>query len=1164
VTIKATAGSALPKFQTFVLAAAGSRLVQISMSKATENVLAIAEDGSLWATGQNTHGQLGIGAATALRVLTKVGTDTNWRQVSMGSDHAVATRTDGTLWAFGRNNNGQAGQGSLTTTQYNSPTQIGTGTDWAWAVSGANHCVAVKTNGTLWAWGANGSGQCGQGNTTTTNYPTPTQVGTATNWSEVGDGLYAGADFTLALRATGTLWSWGSNANGQLGIGSTTTGTTPAQIGSLNTWNRVVAGNAFALATRTDNTLWIWGINSSGQHGNGNLTQAASPVQSLIGTDLDQIACGAEHVVATRTDGTLWTWGRNNLGQLGQGNLDTQQAANTPVKISDLTGWQIVAASANGSLATRGDGLHGWGINSQGQLSMVHRVARPLVHHFGRVSMAVTLNAQSYVLREDGSIWGLGYNINGSLGLGGSTVTTHTPVAIGSGSTWQRIAGGTSGTDAVFFAIRDDGTLWGMGLNAASQLGDGTTTNRTTLTQIGTNNDWAEIVTTGISSHALKQDGTLWAWGTNTNGQLGDGTTTASTTPVKIGTDTDWRSIAASGLRTLALKTNGTLWGWGLNTNGQIGDNSTTQRNAPVQVGTATDWRSITAGTTHSSGIKTNGTLWAWGLNSSNQLGDGTTTQRNSPVQIGTATDWRSISASATFSIGTRANGTLWSWGSNFVGRMGRANLGSTTTPTQVGNSSAWAEVQQNQNANHSLVTTLDGKLWAFGWNAYGQIAFAGRHHFTPEMSVPLISNTAQTLAFTAFSTVPVGDTITLNATASSALPARYIVTGPASLNGDKLTITSAGLVSIIAYQPGDSYWQASDLRHAYINLAAPTATTLAATSVGTTTATLNATVNPNGSATTALFQSGTSISYGTNSPITLTAPSGVTAENVSQVLTGLLPGTTYHFRISTSNLGGTDDGENVTFTTLSNDASLSALAMSTGTLSPAFASSTLSYTASVTASTASLNLAATTANANATLQYRVNGSEYTTTNGIGIPVTLETGLNTVQIEVTAEDEVTLRLYTLQITRPPGYTQWSAATGITGPNSGPDEDFDGDGIMNLMEFAFGTQGNTQSSGRKGLRLAGGVIVEHGQPIALPVGPGGSMSTVFIRRKDASANGLTYTVNFTTNFSNWEVGSGVPTVLADDGIYETVALPFPPSSGPDAAPTFFTVTISLTP
>jgi alpha-tubulin suppressor-like RCC1 family protein len=1164
VTIKATAGSALPKYQTFVLAAAGSRLVQISMSKATENVLAIAEDGSLWATGLNANGQLGTGNTTALRVMTKIGAVTTWRQVSVGTDHAVATRTDGTLWAFGRNNNGQSGQGSLTTTQYTSPIQIGTDTNWAWSVAGANHCVAVKTNGTLWAWGANGNGQCGQGNTTTANYPAPTQVGTATNWSQNGDRLFAGADFTLALRTTGTLWSWGSNTNGQLGIGSTTAATTPTQVGSANTWNRVVAGNSFAVATRTDNTLWIWGINTSGQHGNGNLTQATSPVQSLIGTDLDRIACGAEHVVATRTDGTLWTWGRNNVGQLGQGTLNTLQAANTPVKISDLTGWDVIAASANGSLATRGDGLHGWGFNSQGQLSMAHRVARPLVPNFGRVIMAVTLNAQSYVLHEDGSIWGLGYNINGSLGLGASTVTTHTPVSIGSGFTWKRIAGGTSGTDAVFFAIRDDGTLWGMGLNTASQLGDGTTTNRTSLTQIGTDSDWSEIATAGAHTVALKEAGTLWAWGANTNGQLGDGTTTASTTPEQIGTDTDWRSIAASGSRTLALKQNGTLWGWGLNTNGQIGDNTTTQRNAPVQVGTATDWRSITAGVTHSLAIKTNGTLWAWGINSANQLGDGTTTQRNAPVQIGAATNWRSVSASTNYSIASRTDGTLWSWGSSFVGRLGRANLGSTTTPTQIGTSTAWADVQQNQNSNHTIVTTLDGRPWAFGWNAYGQTAFAGRHHFTPQISVPLLSNTAQTITFTAPSTVPVGDTITLGATASSALPARYIVTGPASLNGDKLTINAAGLVSVIAYQPGDSYWQASDLHHAYINLAAPTATTLAATSVTTTTATLNATINPNGSATTALFQSGTSISYGTNSPITLTSPSGVTAENVSLVLTGLLPGTTYHFRISTSNLGGTDNGENFTFTTLSNNADLSALSMSTGTLSPVFASGTLSYTASVTASTASLNLTATTANANATLQYRVNGAEYTTTNGIAIPVTLETGLNTVQIEVTAQDEVTLRLYTLQITRPSGYAQWSAAAGITGPNSGPDQDFDGDGIMNLMEFAFGTQGNTQSSGRKGLRLAGGVIAEHGQPIALPVGPGGTMSAVFIRRKDASANGLTYTVNFTANFSNWEAGSGVPTILADDGTYEAIALPFPASSGPNAAPTFFTVTILITP
>jgi alpha-tubulin suppressor-like RCC1 family protein len=1166
VTIKATAGSALPKYQTFVLAAAGTRLVQISMSRATENVLAIAEDGSLWGCGQNFYGQLGTGNTNSLRVMTKIGTDTNWRQVRMGTDHAVATRTDGTLWAFGRNNNGQAGQGSLTTTQYTSPTQIGTGTDWAWAVAGANHNIAVKTDGTLWAWGANGSGQCGQGNTTTANYPAPTQIGTLTTWSQNGDRLAAGADFTLAMQTNGTLWSWGANTNGQLGIDSTTTGTTPAQIGTLTTWNRVVAGNSFALATRTNGTLWVWGLNTSGQLGDGTTTQSLVPVQNTSSTTWDRIACGAEHVVATRTDGSLWTWGRNNLGQLGQGALNTQQAANTPVRVGTLTGWQTVAAGGNGSLASRGDGLHGWGLNNQGQLSVLHRVALPLTQNFGRVIQAVALNAQSYVLREDGTIWGMGYNINGGLGLGGSTVTTNAPVQIGAGSTWLRIAGGTSGTDAVFFAIRDDGTLWGMGLNTASQLGDGTTTTLAVLTQLGTDTDWSEIVSAGAFSLALKQNGTLWAWGANTNGQLGDGTTTARSTPVQIGTDTDWRSIAASGSRSLALKTNGTLWGWGLNTNGQIGDNTTTQRTAPVQIGTATDWRSITAGTSHSFGIKTNGTLWAWGLNSSQQLGDGTSTQRTTPVQIGTATDWRSIAAGGSYSLGSRANGTLWSWGTASLGRLGRANLGSTTSPTQIGTSTAWVDVQQIQNANHTLVTTLDGRLWAFGWNAYGQIASAGRQHFTPQISVPLLSNTAQTITFTAPSTVPVGDTITLGATASSALPARYIVTGPASLNGDKLTINAAGLVTVLAYQPGDGYWQASDIRHAYINLAAPVVTTLAATSVGTTSATLNATINANGSTTTAMFQSGTSTSYGTNSPITLTAPSGVLAENVSLELTGLLPGTTYHFRVSATNLGGTDNGDNLTFTTLSNDASLSSLAVSSGTLTPAFASGTLSYSASVTATTSSVNVSVTTSHPGASLQYRVNGGDYTTTNGASIPVPLTTGPNTLQIEVTAEDGVTLRLYTVQITRPPGFEQWSAASGITGTtNIGPMDDFDGDGIPNVLEYASGMLGaNPTSNGP--LVIDGTTLNATGSPVSMRQPPPGGGTpewcAVFIRRKDHVQAGLTYTPLFSTGLGGWESSEETPVVLADDGIYQAVCVPYPEIEGQPAR--FFRLSVTLAP
>jgi hypothetical protein len=397
--------------------------------------------------------------------------------------------------------------------------------------------------------------------------------------------------------------------------------------------------------------------------------------------------------------------------------------------------------------------------------------------------------------------------------------------------------------------------------------------------------------------------------------------------------------------------------------------------------------------------------------------------------------------------------------------------------------------------------------------------------------------------------------------------PARYIVTGNAALNGDKLTVTGTGFVSVIAYQPGDSYWQSSDIRHAYINLLAPAATTLAATNVTATSATLNATVNPNGAPTTAQFQSGTSISYGTNTPITLTTPNGTTTENVSLALTGLTPSTTYHYRISTNNLGGTINGTNVTFTTPSNVAALASLAISAGTLAPAFASGTLNYTADVPVSTASLNLTATAANANATLKLRNNGAAWSTlTNAVARSVPLETGLNNVQVESTAQDGTTVRLYSLQITRAASFAQWSTSTGITGPtNTGPMDDFDGDGIPNVLEYALGMTG-ASGGGSGALVVDGTTLNATGQPISkqLPPPGGGTPEwcAIYIRRKDHVQAGLTYTANFSTDLGTWEASTETPTILADDGIYQAVCVPYPEIEGQPAR--FFKLGVTMAP
>jgi len=331
-----------------------------AISAGEGHVMAIAEDGTLWAWGRNWYGQLGDGTTTNPNAPVRIGGAANWVSVSAGERHTVAIREDGTLWAWGNNQFGRTGLGT-TSGNTTSPVQIGTATNWIHASAGEEHNVAIRSDGSLWAWGRNIYGQLGDG--TTTNRATPVQIEAGTKWAYIS----AGASLTLAIKENGSLWAWGLNSTGQLGDGTMANRNAPVQIQPGMTWKSASAGEDHNVAIRSDGTLWAWGRNDYGQLGDDTIfADSEVPVQIQASTTWTYVSAGDMYTMAIRSDGTLWAWGGNDYGQLGDG---TTTDSEVPVQIQAGTTWTYVSAGDMYTMAIRSDGtLWAWGGNDYGQL----------------------------------------------------------------------------------------------------------------------------------------------------------------------------------------------------------------------------------------------------------------------------------------------------------------------------------------------------------------------------------------------------------------------------------------------------------------------------------------------------------------------------------------------------------------------------------------------------------------------------------------------------------------------------------------------------------------------------------------------------------------------------------------------------------------------------
>ena len=384
---------------------------------------------------------------TAVIIRNKHGA--GWKEVCCGVEHNVALKTDGTLWAWGNNEYGQLGtegntgykallkfaplniiEGATKAIRYipciDSPLQVGYDTDWSAIAVGAEHTIALKTDGTLWAWGALWQGFDSAEPVEPVTKTLPTRIGADTDWSAIAANGY----HNVAMKSDGTLWTWGEIS--LLG-GIIIANRIPTRIGADTDWKSVACGWSYAVAIKTDGTLWAWGENNYGQLGDGTVITKTNPTRIGTDTDWSAIAVGSEHSIALKTDGSLWAWGENYHGQLGNGKSGEWTGITIPTRIGADTNWDKISAG----------GFH------------------------------------TIVLKTDGTLWAWGSNGWGELG-NGKTTSQSIPTRIGADTNWAKIsAGGHT------LALKTDGTLWAWGMNNYGQLGDGTMINRYSPTQVG-------------------------------------------------------------------------------------------------------------------------------------------------------------------------------------------------------------------------------------------------------------------------------------------------------------------------------------------------------------------------------------------------------------------------------------------------------------------------------------------------------------------------------------------------------------------------------------------------------------------------------------------------------------------------------------------------------
>lgn len=789
---------------------------------------AIKNNGDLYTWGSNIGGQLGNGNTSIVddvvsNVITKIGSD--FAQVKCGDKHTIALKQDGTLWAWGNNAFGQLGVGTIFNS--NVPQQVGTDT-YTSISCGLNHSAAISTSGDLYVWGKNSSGQVGN-NDPSADLTSPTKIN-----ADTFKFISCGHNHTAAISNAGELYVWGENSSGQVGDNTKINVAAPVSIDPATIYKFVAAGPDSTIAITDNESVYAWGSNDKHQFGAGTISESLVPFLIYTGqanvTNVALFINGTEDrpgFVGIKTDlpnkeltvkgdisasGTIY--GDISSAHAYIENLTAKNSFFTNTIVDNISATNLTAINAylvnttavylstfnltadnafiidltadrgifidlsatnlsadnsfftntivNNISTTNLTAINSYLVN----VTAVHLSAFDITANNGYFKSLTSVSLSTTNLTSDFAV--INFDISAKKGFfdelyvagkqgtgGGGGVSSvvdgltaeyleiinhhedipalrvtqfgEQPLAIFydvSGRPERNIEyissggldiPGTAG-EAFTIALDRSNTMFRWGSNVHGQLA--TNTDPVMFPQ-RTNLKFTQIDTAGSHSVGLSANNVVLAWGYNVDGQLGNGDLTfaSSTTPVSAIDQCAY--ISAGGNFSAAIKTNGDLYVWGSNSGGQLGINAnpatTTKSATPVKAGQ--DFSKVSCGGQHAVAIKADGSLWGWGANSFGQVGDSTNTNKLIPTLIDNTKVYKFISSGTNHSLAIDTDDNLYTWGSNDQSQLGTAALTNFNTPQLIGKFSKAA-----CGFFHTVAINLSDELYGWGKNTNNQL----------------------------------------------------------------------------------------------------------------------------------------------------------------------------------------------------------------------------------------------------------------------------------------------------------------------------------------------------------------------------------------------------------------------------------------------------------